>query len=301
MIPEIIGFVFAQLAGRSRESCAALLLAMLATSPAYSQTTPTLLTQGTVVTGLSRRTYIGTGMCAAKSVWTARLDGVSERRVSALCAFHRLLASDRQSDPKQRARHATCDLAFHLSFVRIYLQIRPRSGGSLSAPLPALAPFIPNAPNTIGRGKVSWGVSYQRFRFGALDGQNLHKLPAVFSHVPDTGPGGAPEPYEADVIKTNNNIDLNMDQAVLFGTVGITDRIDLSVAVPMVDVRMGASSDATIVRVSGPTFTAGTQVFQNPHSFLADPDDLTASFSSTGAASGFGDVTFRFEGHTPPA
>jgi Putative MetA-pathway of phenol degradation len=162
----------------------------------------------------------------------------------------------------------------------------------------SFGPIYAERAETIGRGKVSFGVSYQRFRFSSIDGTDLHKIPAVFSHVPDTGPGGAPEPYEADVIQTTNNVDLNMDQTMLYGTVGITDRLDISVAVPLVSVRMGVTSGATILRVSGPTFTVpNVGTFPNPHQFTSDPNSLTGSYASSGSASGIGDVTVRVKGN----
>lgn len=160
----------------------------------------------------------------------------------------------------------------------------------------SFGPIYTERAETIGRGKVSIGTSYQRFRFGSLDGINLHNLPAVFTHIPGTGPGGMDETYEADVIKTNNNIDLNMDQTLLYGTVGITDRLDVSVAIPFVSIRMGASSDADIIRVSGPTFipSPGAAPIPNPHEFNAS-GALTNVYTSTGSAAGVGDVTLRFK------
>lgn len=173
-----------------------------------------------------------------------------------------------------------------------------RDTGAFVRTTTSLGPIYTERAETIGRGKFSFGTSYQRFRFSNLDGINLHKIPAVFTHVPGTGPGGAVEPYEADVISTVNNIDLNMDQTLLFGTVGITDRIDVSVAVPIVDVRMGASSYATIIRVSGPTFVPapGVPPVPNPHEFDAS-GSLTNVYTSNGSASGIGDVTFRVKGN----
>ena len=166
--------------------------------------------------------------------------------------------------------------------------------GAFERTTSSFGPIYTERAETIGRGKFSFGVSYQRFRFQNLDGIDLKKIPAVFSHVPDTGPNGAPQTYEADVISTQNSIDLKMDQTMLYGTVGITDRIDFSVAIPLVSVNMNAASAATIIRVSGPTFTipgAGT-VVGNPHSFNAS-GSLFNIFSSSGSASGLGDVTFR--------
>jgi hypothetical protein len=145
---------------------------------------------------------------------------------------------------------------------------------------------------------VYFGASYQRFRFSSLDGIDLHKIPAVFSHIPNTGPGRIREPYEDDVIQSTNDVNLHMDQTMLFGTVGITDRLDFSVAVPIVSVRMGATSNAAIIRVSGPRFVLapGATVFENPHQFDAS-GSTTHPFSSQGSASGLGDITFRIKGN----
>jgi hypothetical protein len=159
----------------------------------------------------------------------------------------------------------------------------------------SFGPIYTERAETIGRGKVSFGATYQRFRFGSIDGNNLKNLPAVFTHVPDTGPGGAKEPYEDDVIQTSNSLDLKMDQTTLYGTVGLTDRIDVSVAIPIVDVRFSAISYANIIRVSGPTFipAPGAPPIANPHMF---PNGTTSNtYSSSGSAAGIGDVTFRLK------
>ena len=162
----------------------------------------------------------------------------------------------------------------------------------------SFGPVYAERSETVGRGKVSFGMSYQRFRFSNIDGIDIHNLPAVFSHIENSGPGGAPETYEADVIRTSNNVNLNIDSTTLYGTVGLTDRLDLSVSIPMESVRMSVNSDATIVRVSGPTFSIpGGPTFPNPHQFTSDPNSLTSSYFSSGNAAGIGDVTFRAKGN----
>jgi hypothetical protein len=162
----------------------------------------------------------------------------------------------------------------------------------------SFGPIYAERAETVGRGKVSFGTSYQRFRFSNIDGINLHKIPAVFSHLDNTGPDNTAPTYEADVIQTSNNVNLNIDSTSVYGTVGLTDRVDISVAVPFVSVRMGVDSHATIIRVSGPTFTIpGRGTFANPHQFTSDPNSLTNSYASNGSASGVGDVTFRVKGN----
>ena len=161
----------------------------------------------------------------------------------------------------------------------------------------SFGPVYSERAETIGHGKFSFGASYQRFRFSTIDGISLHNIPAVFSHVPGTGPAGADEPYEADVIQTSNSLGINMDQTLLFATVGVTDHLDLSVAVPISSVRFDAFSVANIERVSGQFFAlapSGT-VLPNPHMFANG--SLTNYYASTpnGSATGVGDVTIRLK------
>lgn len=157
----------------------------------------------------------------------------------------------------------------------------------------SFGPIYSERADTIGRGKISFGLSYQRFRFDSLDGINMHNIPAVFTHVPGTGPGGIVETYEADVIQTSNNLNLNMDQTMVYGTVGVTKSLDVSIAVPLVSVRFGATSQATILQVAGPSFipVPGANPVPDPHQFPTG--GLKATYNSTGTAFGIGDITLR--------
>lgn len=153
----------------------------------------------------------------------------------------------------------------------------------------SFGPIYAERAETIGRGKFTFGVSYQRFRFTKLDGIDLKNVPATFGHI-QTNPN---LPWEVDVIRTNNNISLKMDQTVLYGTVGLTNRLDLSVAIPIVHASMNTTSVANVVRVSGTPLTLPTgQVIANPHAFDAG-GSLQRTYTSGGSASGIGDVTFR--------
>jgi outer membrane putative beta-barrel porin/alpha-amylase len=165
------------------------------------------------------------------------------------------------------------------------------SAGAFERSTTTFGPIYTERAETIGEGKFYFGVSYQRFRFDKLDGINLKKVPSVFEHVPIAG-----EPYESDVIQASNNATLKMDQTMFFGTVGLTNRIDVSLAVPIVSVRMEASSDDQIIRVSGPKVTLNNgMTVDNPHEFNA-AGSLTNVYSSTGSATGIGDVTIRLKG-----
>ncbi len=261
-----------------------------ASSICFGQGTP--LTQGTVVTGQCN------GRTKEPSCVLPNLFGPTGLTLFSGGAFphYAHFIGSAQTTLNQTLSSA---IATQLAILPI---ISPSSGftykynsaaGAFERTTSSFGPIYTERAETIGRGKFSVGVSYQRFRFQNLDGIDLKKVPAVFSHVPDTGPNGTSPTYEADVISTQNSIDLKMDQTMLYGTVGITDHLDISAAIPIVSVRMSASSAANIIRVSGPTFVLpGIGTLPNPHSFDA-AGSLSSVYGSSGSATGLGDITLR--------
>jgi hypothetical protein len=269
-----------------------------AVSSALAQTGPQPLVQGTIVTGQCNGHESEPG-CALPNLFGPQ--GLSLYNNPAFPHYAHFIGSA-QTTLNQTLGTA---IATQLAILPI---ISPASGftykydsatGAFQRSTTTFGPIYTERAETIGRGKLYFGVSYQRFRFDKLDGIDLHSVPSVFSHVPKTGQNGAAEIYENDVIRASNNITFNMDQTMLFGTVGVTDRIDVSLAVPVVSARMGASSDDQIVRVSGPTFISSTGggPFSNPHQFNANPTSLTNVYSARGSATGIGDVTIRIKGN----
>jgi hypothetical protein len=150
----------------------------------------------------------------------------------------------------------------------------------------SFGPILSERSETIGRHKLFVGFGYQYFGFSTLDGVDLHKLPAVFGHS-ETAPMPA---YEADYITTVNDIDLTINQFTVFATFGITNRLDVSVAIPFEQTNLNVTSKAHIVRIAPPD-----PVFGQAHYFdAANPQNsLDKAFASSDSASGIGDVIFR--------
>ena len=150
----------------------------------------------------------------------------------------------------------------------------------------SFGPILAERPETLGRGKLSFGTSYQHFGFDSIEGVDLGSVPAVFTHD-DAQLGGG----RSDVVTTETGIDATIDQTVFSLTYGLANWLDASVAVPVVRVDLGATSTATIQRI-------GTT---NPaiHFYGAGSGDYedSAVYRSSGSASGIGDVVLRLKGH----
>ena len=102
---------------------------------------------------------------------------------------------------------------------------------------------------TIGKGKFTFGFAYQRFKFDSIEGLDLGTVPAVFTHDDHQLGGG-----RSDVVNTVNNIEADFSRFIAFFTYGLTEHLDVSAAVPIVDASLRATSSTQIVRVGTALF-----------------------------------------------
>lgn len=149
----------------------------------------------------------------------------------------------------------------------------------------SFGPILADRGETIGRGRIALGANLQLFTFDKLDGVSLSDVPAIFRHDAYKTTAG-----RSDVIATRNTIDASVTQFTGALTFGVTDRIDLSAAVPVIRTRIALLSNATIQRV-------GTGADHGVHYFLdpAAPDGHGTShqFYSSASAAGIGDIVLR--------
>jgi hypothetical protein len=180
--------------------------------------------------------------------------------------------------------------------------------GTLTRSSNSFGPSFAERALTTGRGKASLGFGYQHAAYDTFEGLNLRQRD--ISNDPDVSPRGVtfyiphtdccsrgsaqqaqPDgsnltpPFEGDLIKAALALDLVTDTSVAFATYGVSDRLDIGLAVPFVSVKLDASVLAHIERLA----TA-----QDPavHAFGgANPDEQVYRLS--GAASGLGDIVVR--------
>lgn len=148
----------------------------------------------------------------------------------------------------------------------------------------SFGPILAERADTVGAGRTSIGFAFQRFTFDSIEQLDLAAVPAVFTHDNARLLGG-----RQDVVTTVNNINANVSQYTTFFTVGITERFDLSVAVPIVATDLTVVSDATIRRLG--TTNDLTHFFRMANGDIGDRRLFTARAS----ANGIGDVTVRLK------
>jgi hypothetical protein len=154
-----------------------------------------------------------------------------------------------------------------------------RKNGEPPAPWPNLGPILTDRPDTVGKGNVFGGVSYQHFNFNALDGFNLNSLPVAFvygSYLNPTAKTG----FQMNYGSMTNTVRFELDQYVAIATVGVSGSTDVSVIVPVNSVNL---------KVTSSNFTAYTYDYTSGHYQTHIPP--TGGVTSSGTATGIGDVT----------
>ena len=139
----------------------------------------------------------------------------------------------------------------------------------------SFGPILSERAETIGKGKFTFGFAYQRFKFDAIEGVALDSVPAVFTHD-DFQLGGG----RSDVVNTVNEIQADFSRFIAFMTFGITEHLDVSAAVPIVDASLRATSHTQVVRV-GTASNPSIHYFDDGHGALGDRRDFDASGSAS--------------------
>jgi hypothetical protein len=148
----------------------------------------------------------------------------------------------------------------------------------------SFGPILADRADTIGARRVSLGFTYQRFTFDSVEGISLDRVPAVFTHDNAQLRGG-----REDVVTTTNSIEATVNQTTMFVTMGVTDNLDVSLAVPFVATYLKIVSDARIRRLG--TTNELTHFFRQANGDVGEE----RLFTAVGRASGIGDVMVRLK------
>jgi hypothetical protein len=155
--------------------------------------------------------------------------------------------------------------------------------GTFSRTTETFGPAFAERAATIGKGKLAVGMNYGHSKYNSLDGKDLAAGDIKFNllHQALTPPSFV----EGDVIQSALLMTLKSDTAVFLVNYGITNRLDVGFALPIVHVSMDLTYHAVILDFATHTVSPSTHLFAN--------GTKTQDFNTTGSASGVGDVVVR--------
>jgi hypothetical protein len=165
----------------------------------------------------------------------------------------------------------------------------------------SFGPVLADRAETLGKRRIFVGASYEYFDFDKADGVDLKSFGAVFNHelepticamFPATPCLGGEPIFTRDIVATQNRIDIKVHQITMVGTYGLSDKLDVSIAVPVVDVRVGMTSNATIFNFEPPPVNhTFAPITDNPRETYISP--FNAILTNSDSAFGIGDVRLR--------
>jgi hypothetical protein len=167
------------------------------------------------------------------------------------------------------------------------------SSGAYARSSSSFGPSFTERALTIGHHRFSAGMNYQHTTFSSFGGEDLRNG-AISFYLPHTDCCNAavppPSPYtpamEGDWMQAALDIKTSTDTFAFFTNFGVTNHLDLGVAIPLTHVSLDTTVHATILRLAtGPTSLV--------HTFVTGQDVIKQDFTDSGTATGVGDVLLR--------
>ncbi len=149
-----------------------------------------------------------------------------------------------------------------------------------------LGPVLARGSRTLGKGNWSFAATVTAFKYDEFNGDDIGKLDSdellhPFDTLPPPNDPNVPERFEHDIVRLTYDVDIEVQTLSLFGSYGITDRLDVNIIVPVVAIDLNVDAVATIE-------VSPLNDLPNVHNF--DPDNESPNDSVSGDETGLGDI-----------
>jgi hypothetical protein len=145
-------------------------------------------------------------------------------------------------------------------------------------------PIFAERAQTLGRKRFYVGLNVTGASFTSIRGTNLSNLGSTFTHE-DTPPTGLGLPsFEFDTIHVQTDMSASFQTGMLFASYGVSNTVDIGIAIPIVHVSFSGRSIGTIVN---------TGLESPPDHFWLDNGGVVDTTSASGSATGIGDIALR--------
>jgi hypothetical protein len=112
---------------------------------------------------------------------------------------------------------------------------------STGTPVPtstSFGPIFSERGQTVGQGRINMGLNFTVINFKKIRGISTQDLRLTFTHEDVGEPGLGDSPNEFDTMDFYMNMDVSASVFALYFTYGVTDRFDISVALPFINVNI---------------------------------------------------------------
>jgi hypothetical protein len=150
-------------------------------------------------------------------------------------------------------------------------------------------PVFGERSQTMGHGRLVFGLNATGASFESIRGVKLNDLRSTLTHenTPPLDVIGDPQ-FEDDTLSVISNIDASYTAFTAFLSYGLSNTVDVGIAIPVVHFSVSGRSVATIYNTTGVT----------AHYFSTDGlgnYQLSETASSSGSTTGIGDIALRLK------
>jgi hypothetical protein len=154
----------------------------------------------------------------------------------------------------------------------------------------SLGPIFSEAATTLGKKRVILGYNFTYMSFERVRGLNLEDLRFTFTHEDVGAPGLGDSDNEFDTIDLFMDMQLDASILAFYMTAGVTDRLDVGLALPLVNVHVVSNPEAII---NSFTFVANDSANHFYGGTTTEPILTTTPTPVNDDATGIGDVAVR--------
>ena len=143
----------------------------------------------------------------------------------------------------------------------------------------SLGPIFAERATTLGEKKINFGFSYTYIDYSKLQGKDLHNLKSIVFLDENQ--------KDKNLLQLDFDVNVKTNLFSFYGTYGITDRWDISILIPILQVQLDVDSNGRILNQTKEKGKSGETL---GYSFEAGE---TISDSVSGASTGIGDIFLR--------
>ena len=110
----------------------------------------------------------------------------------------------------------------------------------------SFGPIFSERAQTLGSGRINMGLNFTYINFAKIRGISTQDLRLTFTHQDVGDPGLGDSPNEFDTMDFYMNMNISASVFAVYFTYGVTDRLDIGIAVPFTNVKIKSEPVATI-------------------------------------------------------
>jgi hypothetical protein len=141
-----------------------------------------------------------------------------------------------------------------------------------------LGPIYSDAAWTIGQNKLYLAFAYQFLEFNKIDNVSFNGIPLLLNACIGSTSGPC---TVSPLVQTSTHYSVKLNEYLAYGSYGLTNRIDFSITIPIVNVRSSVTTTCSVCL---------SEFSDNVHSLFFTPNN------AKGSSTGIGDVVFGVKG-----